>query len=104
MNYIISKLPEARSRLYRRRCLQVKNRYKALDEICKMNILLHRANFEISANVRSSFCIFPFFPRDVLEGKSEKTKIAWPKNAQPKMPHTRTTNNMFSLFLRNVSK
>lgn len=26
------------------------------------------------------------FPRDVLEGKSEKTKLAWPKNAQPKMP------------------
>ena len=27
-----------------------------------------------------------FSPRDVLEGKSEKTKLAWPKNAQPKMP------------------
>ena len=30
-----------------------------------------------------------FFPRDVLEVKSEKTKIAWPKNARPEMPHTR---------------
>ena len=29
-----------------------------------------------------------FFLRDVLEGNSEKTKIAWPKNEQPKMPHT----------------
>ena len=26
-----------------------------------------------------------YFLRDVLEEKSEKTKIAWPKNAQPKM-------------------
>ena len=26
-----------------------------------------------------------FFSRDVLEKKSEKTKIAWPKNAKPKM-------------------
>ena len=26
-----------------------------------------------------------FFARDVLERKSEKTKIAWPKNARPKM-------------------
>jgi hypothetical protein len=24
-------------------------------------------------------------PRDVLEGKSGKNKIAWPKNSQPKM-------------------
>ena len=27
---------------------------------------------------------YHFFSRDVLEEKSEKTKIAWPKNAQPK--------------------
>ena len=37
-------------------------------------------------------CVFTaedfFFLRDVLERNSEKTKIAWPKNEQPKMPHT----------------
>ena len=36
------------------------------------------------AQFLSFFFVF-FSPRDVLERKSEKTKIAWPKNAQPKM-------------------
>ena len=39
-----SKLWEARSRLYRRRFLQVNTRWKALDEIYKMYILLHRSD------------------------------------------------------------
>ena len=26
-----------------------------------------------------------FFSRDELKGKSEKTKMAWPENAEPKM-------------------
>ena len=30
-------------------------------------------------------CSSPFSSRDVLEKKSEKTKIAWPKNAKAKM-------------------
>ena len=38
------KLRGARSRLYRRRFLQVNNRWKALDEINKIYILFHRSD------------------------------------------------------------
>ena len=44
--FILSKLREARSRLYRRRILQVNIRWKALDEIYKMYILLHRLDLK----------------------------------------------------------
>ena len=52
MNQITSKLSEARSRLYRRRCLQVNTRVKALDEIYKIHRLLHRSDLKISENSR----------------------------------------------------
>ena len=44
--FIFSKLREARSRLYRRQILQVNIRWKALDEIYKMYILLHRSDIK----------------------------------------------------------
>jgi hypothetical protein len=37
--------------------------------------------------------VHPFVSRDVLEGTSEKTKIVWPKNEQPKMPTIRQDIN-----------
>ena len=43
---------EARSRLYRRRFLQLSTRWKALDEIYKIYILLHRSDLKISAKNR----------------------------------------------------
>ena len=48
MNWITSTLWEPRSRLYRRRLLQVNTRWKALDAIYKIRILLHRSGFKIS--------------------------------------------------------
>jgi len=39
---------------------------------------------ERSQQTENTFFLFFFF-FDVLEKKSEKTKIAWPKNAEPKM-------------------
>merc|ERR1711869_99716 len=41
--------------------------------------------FYLSVTAATHFLHFIFFfiPRDVLKGKSEKTKIAWPKNAEP---------------------
>ena len=33
-------------------------------------------------NIPLLLFLFPIFPRDRLERKSEKTKSAWPKNAQ----------------------
>ena len=45
----MSKLYRARSLLYRRQILQVNIRWKALDEIYKMYILLHRSDLKISA-------------------------------------------------------
>jgi len=41
------------------------------------------------------FGIYSFFSRDVLEAKSEKTKIAWPKNEKPKMPQLGLQKHVF---------
>ena len=46
------KLRGARSRLYRRRFLQLNTRWKALDEIYKIYMLLHRSDLNISENFR----------------------------------------------------
>ena len=53
------KLYKARSLLYRRQILQENIRWKALDEIYKIYMLLHRSDVNISAKFRQSF--FPFF-------------------------------------------
>ena len=50
-----SKLREARSRLYRRRFLHVDTRWKALDEIYRFTLLLHRSDLKISAESRQHF-------------------------------------------------
>ena len=47
--FIFSKLREARSRLYRRQIVQLNIRWKALDEIYKIYILLHRSDLKSSA-------------------------------------------------------
>ena len=52
------KLYEARSLLYRRQILQENMRWKALDEIYKIYMLLHRSDFNISENFRQSFSHF----------------------------------------------
>ena len=46
------KLYRARSLLYRRQILQENVRWKALDEIYKIYMLLHRADLNISGNFR----------------------------------------------------
>ena len=48
----MSKLYRARSLLYRRQILQVNIRWKALDEIYKIYMLLHRSDLNISENFR----------------------------------------------------
>ena len=48
----------ARSRLYRSQILQVNIRWKALDEIYKICMLLHRSDLNISEFFRQTFCIF----------------------------------------------
>ena len=53
ISLIVSKLREARSRLYRRQILQVNIRWKALDEIYKMHIPLHRSDLKIPATKSS---------------------------------------------------
>ena len=55
----MSKLYRARSLLYRRQTLQVNIGWKALDEMYKIYILLHRSDLNISANFRHDF--FRFF-------------------------------------------
>ena len=54
----MSKLYRARSLLYRRQMLQVNSRWKALDEIYKMYIVLHRSessDLKISERSRHNF-------------------------------------------------
>ena len=54
----MSKLCRARSLLYRRQFLQVNIRWKALDEIYKIYMLLHRSDLNISEIVRQFFSHF----------------------------------------------
>ena len=55
----MTKLYEARSLLYRRQILQENNRLKALAEIYKIYMLLHRSDLNISENFRQTY--FAFF-------------------------------------------
>ena len=57
----MSKLYRARSLLYRRQILQENIRWKALDEIYKIYMLLHRSDLNISENVRQTFSHSLFF-------------------------------------------
>ena len=52
------KLYKARYLLYRRKILQENIRWKALDEIYKIYMLLHRSDLNISANFRREFLRF----------------------------------------------
>ena len=54
----MSKLYRARSLLYRRQILQENIRWKALDEIYKIYMLLHRSDLNISENFRQKFSHF----------------------------------------------
>ena len=54
----MSKLYRARSLLYRRQILQENIRWKALDEIYKIYMLLHRSDLNISENFRQTFRIY----------------------------------------------
>ena len=54
----MSKLYRARSLLYRRQILQVNIRWKALDEIYKIYMLLHRSDLNISEIFRQIFAFF----------------------------------------------
>ena len=52
------KLYKARSLLYRRQILQENIRWKALDEIYKIYMLLHRSDLNISEKIVKLFRIF----------------------------------------------
>ena len=52
------KLYKARSLLYRRQILQENIRWKALDEIYKIYMLLHRSDLNISEKIRQNFLHF----------------------------------------------
>ena len=54
----MSKLYRARSLLYRRQILQVNIRWKALDEIYKIYMLLHRSDLNISEHFRHLCTVF----------------------------------------------
>ena len=55
---MMSKIWRARSRLYRRQVLQENIRWKALDEIYKIHMFLHRSDLNISEIFRQNFSHF----------------------------------------------
>ena len=55
------KLYKARYLLYRRQILQENIRWKALDEIYKIYMLLHRPDLNISEIYRQTFSLFSDF-------------------------------------------
>ena len=59
----MSKLYRARSLLHRRQILQENIRWKALDEIYKIYMLLHRSDLNISENFRQTFSHRPLAAR-----------------------------------------
>ena len=54
----MSELYRAQSLLYRRQILQINIRWKALDEIYNIYMLLHRSYLNISEHFRQTFRIF----------------------------------------------
>ena len=56
----MSKLYRARSLVYRRQILQENIRWKALEEIYNIYMLLHRSDLNISENFRQTFSHFFF--------------------------------------------
>ena len=76
------KLDKARSLLYRRQILQENIRWKALDEIYKTYMLLHRSDLSISEILRQTFshfsakiCNFTHFRKKISEICSEFDEI-----------------------------
>ena len=85
----MSKLYRARSLLYRRQILQENMRWKALDEIYKIYMLLHRSGLNISENFRQTFShfwqiiILQKFERMLTELRSEKFEWFGPSPIEP---------------------
>ena len=63
----MSKLYRARSLLYRRQILQQNMRWKALDEIYKIYMLLHRSDLNISKTPFKLLRIFRIFWQNVAK-------------------------------------
>ena len=89
------KLFKARSLLYRRQILQENIRWKALDEIYKIYMLLHRSDLKISEKIRQTFSHFSanFFSNEIaiqtsiylqiwLRYSRERATQSLPKNAK----------------------
>ena len=57
----MTKFYRARSLLYRRQFLQENIRWKALDEIYKIYMLLHRSDLNISEKFRQTLSLFFFW-------------------------------------------
>ena len=71
-----SKLCEARSRLHRRRCLQVNTRWKALAEIYTMHSVLQLSNLNLFVSICRNSIRFPAhaFEREQKFTESSKTE------------------------------
>ena len=78
------KLYEARSLRYRRQILQENIRWKALDEIYKIYMLLHRSDLNISAKLCQTFSHFSanfskkrYFAPFFIEFRADFDELFW---------------------------
>ena len=91
------------SRLYRSRFLQVNIRWKALDEIYKIYMLLHRSDLDISGNVRHEFWHF-FTKFQITSSKSCNFRtppnfVGISQNVQKMLPHTEHLKKILGFFI-----
>ena len=88
----MSKLYRARSLLYRRQILQVNVRWKALDEIYKIYMLLHRSDLNISEICRQNFFL--------AEGKCAAFSVI----AEAQVTTSKANNGTVRFFLAKFAK
>ena len=94
----MSKLYRARSLLYRRQNLQENIRWKALDEIYKIYIFLHRSDLNISPKSRSSF------PMLATENLNQHHLSQDCERDLSLVPMKRYFSAIFAMFMINVDE
>ena len=105
------KLYKARSLLYRRQILQENIRWKALDEIYKIYMLLHRSDLNVSEKNRqtyshfSVFCLqnLPIFEKNSLNFAQSLMKFC--RNFAGNLENVEKINpEFFNLILANCTE
>ena len=92
------KLYGARSLLYRRQILQENIRWKALDEIYKIYMFLHRSDLNSSANFRRFFGVIKIRNAKKRKEKEEMLKVRFFQISSSASPAHRPLFYIFSKY------